>query len=214
VVDHNHALTRGLSLQNVVWSAPPRTSSAGLPIVTAGNVPLLTEGKDVAGRRRLQMPMVADLSNLQDMPDWPIFFANLVAWRRGGLPGPAAPNVRLGQTVAVALAGDARRVEVVSPSRARREFSVRQGRVVVPADQVGLYTIKTPDAEYQFSCNALSRDESDLTDCRSGRWGSWDQSPIYQDRRINLGWVFLLLAMAVMAAHMAVVTKGSGDRGT
>ena len=210
VVDHNHALAKGLSLQNVVWSASAKTLPGGLPIVTAGNVPLLSEGEDVAGRRRLQMAFAADLSNLQDMPDWPIFFANLIEWRRGGLPGVAAPNVRLGQTVAIAVAGEAKRVEVVSPSKIRRELDVRGRQVAVPADHVGLYAIKTPDVEYEFSCNALSRDESDLGECQSGRWGNWGDSPTHQDRHVGLGWMFLLAALATMAAHMAVVAKDPG----
>ena len=106
-----------------------------------------------------------------------------------------------------------KRVEVVSPSQTRRELDVRGRRVVVPADHVGLYAIKTPDAEYQFSCNAVSRDESDLADCRSGRWGNWGDSRTFQDRRIGLGWVLLLVAMAAMAAHMAVIAKDSRRRG-
>jgi hypothetical protein len=214
VVDHSHALMQGLSLQNAIWSASPKTLPGGLPIVTAGNVSLLSESEDIAGRRRLQMSFVADLSNLQDMPDWPIFFANLVQWRRGGLPGIAVPNVRLGQTVAVALAREAERVEVVSPAKTVRKLDVRGRRIAVPADRVGLHVIKTPEVAYQFSCNAVSRDESDLAGCQSGRWGNWGDSETYQDRQASLSWIFLLVAMAAMAAHMAVIAKDSGGRGT
>lgn len=214
VIDRDHALTLGLSLQSVIWSASPKNPPSGLPIVMAGNVPLMTENEDITGRRRVQMPFVAELSNLQDMPDWPIFFANLVQWRRGGLPGAAVPNVRLGQTIAVTLAGDAKRAELVLPSKNRRELDVRGRRITVPANQVGLHVIKTPDAEYPFSCNAVSRDESDLADCRSGRWGNWDNSQIYQDHQVSLSWVFLLVAMAAMTAHMALVAKSSGGGGT
>ena len=114
------------------------------------------------------------------------------------------PNVRLGQTVAVALAQEAKQVELVSPDRSVAEVRRARRRVDVPADRVGLHAIKTPDAEYQFSCNAVSRDESDLSDCRSGRWGNWNESPDYQDRQISLSWIFLLVALAAMAAHMAV----------
>jgi hypothetical protein len=210
VIDHSHALAQGLSLRNAIWSASATAPPSGLPIVTAGNVSLLSEGVDLSGRRSLRMPFVADLSNLQDMPDWPILFANLVQWRRGGLPGIATPNVRLGQTVVVALAQETKRVEVVSASTVRREMDVRGRRVTVPADRIGLHVIKTPDAEYRFSCNAVSRDESDLTQCRSGRWGNWANSPTYQDRQTSLSWVFLLVAMAAMAAHLAIVAKDSG----
>jgi hypothetical protein len=213
VIDHSHRLTQGLSLEQAIWSAPSEARPSGVPIITAGNVSLLTEREDIAGRRRLQMPLVADQSNIQDMPDWPILFANLVGWRRAGLPGVPTPNVRLGQMVDVVLAGQPKRVEVVSPSGTRRQLTVRGRRVAVPADQVGLYAIKTPAAEHQFSCNAVSRDESDLAECQSGRWGSWNDSRTYQDRRISLSWVLLVVAMAAMAAHMAVVARDSGRSG-
>jgi hypothetical protein len=133
VIDHNHALTQGLSLQDAVWSAPSNVSARGLPIVTAGNVSLLTESDDIAGRRRLQMPLVIEQSNVQDMPDWPVLFANLVAWRRGGLPGVSSPNVRLGQTVDVALAGEVEKVEVVPPSQPGRELPVRGRHAAIQA---------------------------------------------------------------------------------
>jgi hypothetical protein len=212
VIDRNHAATQGLSLQNAIWSASPRVSLGGLPVITAGNVPLLTDREDVAGRHRLQMAFVAELSSLQEMPDWPILFANLVGWRWGQRAGVATPNVRLGQTVAVALAREAPRVEIVSPSKARRELDVRGRRVAVPADQVGLHVVKAPEGEYLFSCNTVSRDESDLSGCRSGRWGNWGTSETYKDRQIALSWVFLLAALAVMTTHMAVVAKGSEGR--
>ena len=88
VVDHNHPLAQGLSLQNAIWSGRAADATlSGLPIVTAGNVTLMSDSEDVAGRHRLQMRFAADLSNLQDMPDWPILFANLLRWRRGRTAG-------------------------------------------------------------------------------------------------------------------------------
>jgi hypothetical protein len=214
VVDRNNLLTQGLSLQNAIWSASPKNQLTGTWIVAAGNVPLLSEVEDAIRRRRLQMNFAAELSNLQDMPDWPILFANLMQWRRGGLPGLNVPNVRLGQTVAVTLPRETKPVEVVAPDKSVRKLEVRGRRIAVLADCVGLHTVKTPDAEYQFSCNTVSRDESDLTDCASGRWGNWNQSPTYQDWQASLSWIFMLVALAAMAAHMAVVVKSSGGRGT
>ena len=214
VVDHNHVLTEGLSLHDAIWSASPKTSIGGMPIVTAGNVPLLTEKEDRDGGRRLQMAFVPTLSNLQDTPDWPILFTNLVRWRRGGLPGIATPNVRLGQIVAVALAEETDRAAVITPSKTRRELNVRRRRLAVPAEQVGLHHIKTPQIEYQFSCNAVSRDESDLGTCETGQWGSWDDAETYQDRRVGLGWIFLLVALAAMTTHAAVISAETKNTNT
>lgn len=212
VIDRNHAITQGLSLQTVIWSGRPDPKPTGLGIITAGNVPLLNEAVDMAGRRRLQMNFALETSNLQDMPDWPILAMNLVAWRRSGLPGVAAPNIRLGQSASIALPRDAKQVELISPDKTVRRLDARLGRVVATADRVGQYAVKTPDAEYAFSCNAVSHDESDLSGCRSGRWGSWADSPTHQDRQSGLSWIFLLVAMAAMTGHAAVVARHAQGR--
>lgn len=207
VIDHNNKLTEGLSLQSVVWAASPKLKSHGLPLATAGNVPLLAETVDADGRRRLRLNFDHAKSNLQDLPDWPILFANIVKWRRTGLPGVAEPNVRLGQTLDVLLDKDVEQVEIVLPEETSRKLQPHGRRVLAPADSVGLHTIKTPDAEYLFSCNTVSRDESDLSDCRSGRWGSWNDSRIYQDRRIDLSWILLVVAAAAMSGHLLLIGK-------
>ncbi len=207
VVDQNHPLARGLSLENAVWSAAPEPSMEGLPIITAGNVPLLTESEDLAGRRRLRMAFAAKVSNVQDMPDWPILFANLVEWRRAGLPGVGAPNVRLGQTATVVLPREAEDAELTTPSGAVRRLDAQAGRIEIPTEAVGLYTVRAGEVEYRFASSALARDESDLTACRSDRWGNWEDSPTHQERRAGLGWFVLLLAILVLVGHLALVAK-------
>lgn len=207
VIDHNNDLATGLSLQSVVWAASPKLKMPGLPLATAGNVPLLAETADADGRRRLRMNIDPEKSNLQDLPDWPIFFTNLLKWRRAGLPGVAEPNVRLGQTLDVLLNKDVEQVELVSPDETTRKLTPHGRRVLATADNVGLHAIKTPDAEYLFSCNTISRDESDLSECSSGRWGNWNDSWIYQDRRIGLSWIFLVVAVAAMSGHLLLIGK-------
>jgi hypothetical protein len=210
VIDRSHVLTQGLSLENAVWSRASGTQLGGAPVVTAGDVPMLTDLADSDGRHRVQMAFIEKTSNLQDSPDWPILFANWVQWRQAGYPGVRGPNVRLGQSVAVALASDAS-VEVVAPSGATHTVRSRSRRVDVPARQIGLYTIKASSAQYQFSCNATAREESDLQGCQTGRWGDWNNTPTYQDRRIGLAWVFALLAMATMAGHLAMIARNASE---
>jgi hypothetical protein len=213
VVDRTHPLAQGLSLDGAIWSASPQAVLSGPAIVTAGNVTLLTDREDGTGRHRLQMSFAPELSNLQDIPDWPILFANLLRWRRGAAVGAQSPNVRLGQNVAVTLAEDAKRVEVVPPAGPAWTLDVHNRRVEVPAERVGLYTVKAPGAAYQFSCNAVSRDESDLSRAETGRWGDRSGSPVHMDRQISIRWVFLLLALGCLAVHLWVIGgQGSGFR--
>ena len=220
VINRNHPLAQGLSLSNTIWSASPGAPGrAGLPIITAGNVPLLAESEDSAGRRRLQMSFAPAASNLQDTPDWPILFANIVKWRRAGMPGVRTPNVRLGETVAIVLAQDAKGIEVQSPEKTSRKLPVRGRRALVAADRAGVYEIDTPDGKRQFAANVLFRDASDLTKCETCRWGNWNRSPTYQDRELALGWTFLLAAVALMTGHAALIARStkawsSGGRGT
>ncbi len=113
--------------------------------------------------------------------------------------------MRLGQTVTVTLGEDAQAGRSCSrPLPPARTLDVHGRRVEVPADRIGLYAVKTPGAAYRFACNAVSRDESDLSAARTGRWGDWNDSPLHRDRQIGLRWVFLLLAMACLAAHLVV----------
>ncbi len=211
VIDRNRDLAKGLSLASVVWSASPGAGLSGLPIVMAGDVPLLSEREEIGGRRRLQMSFVGEASNLQDTPDWPILFDNLVQWRRNGLPGVSAANVRLGQTVKVVLPQEAQQIEVLLPAKTARKLTVRGREVAVLADQVGRHTVRALQAEHAFSCNAVCGDESDLTHCGSGRWGHWNRSAAHQDRQASLRWLFLLAALGLMAAQMAVVARESGE---
>lgn len=161
VIDRGNALSEGLWLTGVIWSGWPDAGLAGVPFLMAGNVPLVAEQEEIGGRR-VQMNFVAETSTFQDMPDWPILFDNLVRWRRAGLSGPSASNVRLGQTVSVVVGGETKQVDVIAPGNVTTQVAVRGRRAVVPADRVGVYTVRTPDAEYRFACNAVSGDESNL----------------------------------------------------
>jgi len=207
VIDRNHPLTEGLSLDGAIWSAATDTPPVGAPVVTAGNVLLLTDREDSSGRHVVQMRFAADASNLQDTPDWPILFANLLHWRREGLPGAAEPNVRLGRTVGVTLPREFDRVELLVPGEPPQTVAVHGRRIEVSADRVGLYAIKTPEDEYHFACNTVSRDESDLTDCTAGRWGNWNDSLVHRDHRTSLGWIFMLGALASMTGHLALIAR-------
>lgn len=214
VIDHNHPLAQGLALASAVWSASRAVVLNGMPVVMAGNVPLLAADEDFAARRRVAMSFSPALSNLQDMPDWPILFANLLQWRRRELPGLAAHNVRLGQSVGLVLGEPAAQIELVGPDKSARTLSARTRRLTLPADRVGLHEVRTPqDGPYRFACNALARDESDLAACRSGRWGNWNDTRAREDRRAALGWIFVLVALGAMAGHLALLARHPGGSG-
>jgi hypothetical protein len=212
VIERTHPLAQGLSLEGAIWSAAPKAELSGPAIITAGNVTLLTDREDNSGRHRLQMNFVREVSNLQDTPDWPILFDNLLRWRRGERLGATAPNVRLGQTVTVTLPDDAKQVELVPPVPPAKKLDVHNRRVEVAADRIGVFTIKSSGTTYRFAASATSRDESDLSGAETGRWGDWNGSAIHRDRQVSIRWAVLLLAMTGMAAHLVLIAE-SGRRG-
>ena len=212
VLDRAHPLTEGLSLQGVIWGAGNKGTLEGSPVVLAGNVPLLADAEDVSGRHVLRLRLRPDLSRLQDSPNWPILFANLIQWRASALPGLSRANVRLGEETILTLDADVDRVILREPDGSERTLPVQNRRVAVRADQVGVYELRAGKEKFAFACNALRREESDLSRCTSGRWGDWlDETSLRLEYR-NIGWVFLLLALGVLSLHVALVARAGAGR--
>jgi hypothetical protein len=212
VIDRTHPLCEGLSLEAAIWSCPAKLTLTGTPVITAGNVVLLTDRTEAGGRHRLQMGMIAETSNWQELDDWPILFTNLVRWRRGAMPGAMPRNARLGQIVTVHLPPEVKEVELTPAAGPVRKLEVRGRQVHVAADHVGSYSVRAGDNSYRFACNAVSRDESDLRGAARGRWGDWNDSAEHQDRRISLRWAFGLLALGTLGGHLAAVVADSRRR--
>ena len=212
VLDRAHPLTEGLSLQGVIWGAGKKGSLEGAPVVMAGNVPLLADAESLAGRHVLRLRLRPDISSLQDSPNWPILFANLVQWRAAALPGLSRTNLRLGEETVLVLDSAVERVRLRAPDGGERSLPVQDRRVVVRGEQVGVHELRAGEQTYRFAVNALRREESDLTRCASGRWGDWlDETSLRLEYR-SVGWVLLLLALGVLALHVALVARSGAGR--
>jgi len=210
VLDRSHPLTDGLSLDAVIWSAARDVVPSGTPIVTAGNRVLMADSDDASGRHKLQMVLEPELSNLTATPDWPILLANLVRWSLAATPGPAASNVRLGQTLRITLADDASTAAnalVTLPGGMEQSLPIHGKRLEVHPDQIGLYNVRAGSMHFPFACNALNADESNLGHCASGQWGNWNESEVFQDQRMNLDWVFVLAALGCLMVQMVIVSR-------
>src|SRR5262245_36220961 len=198
VVNRNHPLSEGLSLEGVIWGAARSSEIAGVPVITAGNVPLLTDIAR-AGAHDLRLQFTAELSTLQETPNWPILFWNLIDWRAANQPGIREPNVRLESNVAAVATPGSSALIVRSPDGEQRDLPVTEGRVSVAADQPGIYEIKNASETYRFSVNPLRREESDLSSSSSGTWGDWSAVPPGELEQRSLSWLFLLAAMIVLS---------------
>jgi hypothetical protein len=101
-------------------------------------------------------------------------------------------------------------VALVSPDGKTTTLPVHGGQAAVKAEDVGLYEVRAGKDRYSFAASALSPETSDLADCAAGRWGGWDNEAVLRTRSQSVAWIFLLGALAVLTAHLALVARGPG----
>lgn len=207
VIDLTHPLTEGLSLDGVVWGAGAKEQFMGTPIITAGNVPLLTDTEQFTGTHEIRLRLRPDLSTLQNSPNWPILMWNLLEWRASQTPGLERANLRLGEFGVLRTKLGITSVEVVSPDGEMRVQPVLDREINLKAKAVGIYEIRAGLDKYAFSSNALYQAESDLTDEATGRWGDWGDATLRWWGYQSFAWFFLLLAIGILTLHLFFVKR-------
>lgn len=209
IVDNSHPLADGIALEGVIWAATQTTNSPGdIPVILAGNVPLLSTREDVFGRRHLTLNFNPELSTLQNTPDWPILFWNILSWRISELPGLKESNARLGAEVNLKTTGEV--VTVIQPDGTKTVFPKTGGELALETPMPGIYSVVTGATTNQFSVNALAADESDLSACASGQWGKWSEDTERRLEESSAVWIFGLLALALLTTHLYLVASAKG----
>lgn len=213
VIDRSHPLAEGLSLDGAIWGAGEtdarleRPSVLDTTVVSAGDTPLLIDRPRAAGREIL-MRFRADASTLQQTPDWPILWWNLVTWRAASTPGIERPNVRLGETVDARLERGLETASWRLPSGAQRTLAVENGLTQLRPEEPGVHRLVTPKGSESFAVNVLAAEESDLRGSANGRWGDWEAADAFGGHREpfltyrDLGWLLLLMALALLVLHL------------
>ena len=209
VMERTHPLVEGLDLAGVVWGAGKSADLPGTPIVMAGNVPLLTDTESANGQHRLRLRLRPDLSMLTRTPAWPILVWNLTTWRAHDLPGLARVNLRLGETAVLAASAGVDKVAVKAPDREVRTTAVRGQRAAILAEEPGVYEIRYGGETSHFAVSARSPEESDLKECVTGKWGEWTEDAVAPPGIMSLRWLLCLAALAVLAGHLYLATRGS-----
>lgn len=173
--ERRHPLLDGLTLEGSVWSADPTLALDGVPLVSAGNVPLLVES-ELGARRIFRLNFDPARSTLARSPDWPILLANLCELRRRSLPGPSRTNLAVGDALEYRASGavDETRGPFVfahtDAAAPERRFPPRATIVIDDLEQPGLYTLRQGDAELaRVAVSFADEFESDLTTNQSGR---------------------------------------------
>jgi hypothetical protein len=212
VIDRAHPLTDGLSFPGVVWGGSS-SPLPGVPVVMAGNVPLLTDAESASGRHELRLRLVPDLPNLTETPAWPALVWNLVHWRAAHLPGLDWANVRLGEKATWTRTGPADEITVTRPDGTLATVPARGRRTTIRGEMPGVYTLRAGPETAAFGVNPLSGAESDLTRCAAGRWGGdIDETGAGLEYR-DWSWVLVLLALAAGAGHLWLAARSSRTGG-
>ena len=211
LVDGSHPLAQGVTLQGVVWSAAVATNALGeVPVILAGNTPLLSVREDVAGRRHLALNLNPKLSTLPGTPDWPVLFWNLLQWRATETPGLHESNARLGSEILLKTTGEP--VTVTWPNESQHTFPKPAGELALETPMPGVYSVAMSGTTNQFAVNLLAAEESDLRDSTSGRWGDWGAESDGRREQASVSWLFGLFALVILAAHLYLVAVGKGGR--
>ncbi len=205
VLDRTHPLTEGLSLGGVVWGAGVKEQFMGTPIVTAGNVPLLTDTEKFSGTHEIRLRLQPGFSTLQNSPNWPILMWNLLQWRASQTPGLERANLRLDEIAVLMTKLGTTSVEITLPTGETLVQPVLDRTINLKAETPGIYEIRAGTDTYAFSSNALYQAESDLTTKATGRWGDWGEATLQQWGFQSFAWFFLLLAIGILTLHLIFI---------
>jgi hypothetical protein len=208
-VDHAQRLADGIALSGVVWAGDAVTNSPGdVPVILAGNTPLLSTHVDVLGRHLLTLNCNPEPSTLQNTPDWPILFWNMMQWRIAEMPGLKENNVRLGAEVLLKTGGEA--VIVTQPDGVHRSYPKSGNELTIETPMPGVYSVVMGASTNWFSVNALAADESDLSMCATGQWGEWSETTERRLEEASTVWILGLLALGLLVTHLFLLASGKG----
>ena len=214
VVDAAHPVTRGLSLPGLVWGGDPGATNATgyLPVITAGNVPLLTHRASPGGRHHLNLRYAPEHSTVHETPQWPALFWNLLEWRAAAKPGLREANHRLGMDIPYRPAGDT--VSLSSDGTAVQSLPAPGAEIALPVPQPGLYTVAsgplTNRLSQEFSVNFIAGEESDLSKAATGESGGWRTDSDLRFEYASILPYLILLALAFAVGHLFVIARQGG----
>jgi len=204
LMDKQHPLLEGITLEGIVWSHSPDLVLRGAPVISAGDRPLVTEGRD-GERVILRFNLDPRSSSLHRSPDWPILLANAAEMRRRELPGPARTSLQLGETFHYRDRAPAE-YRFVGPlgtaDETVRELAARGTLAVDGIVLPGKYSLErvddqgraTPLCEVAYSF--VDAAESDLRDLSSGTHeGELGLAAVLA----GFSWVEMVLLCAVLA---------------
>jgi len=195
LLERRHPLLEGVELDGVVWSASTEARLPGLPLLSAGELPLLTEERRGA-RRLFHLNVDWSRSSLQTSADWPILLDNLARLRRDELDGPRSTNLALGETLHF-QAREPATYRLSGPGKTR-ELRAQGALAVEGLDEVGRYRLEREGVQVTEIAVHFGDDaESDL---RGASRGERPSAVELAEEESGSSWVVLLLGTLALAA--------------
>lgn len=102
IIEKQHPLLDGITLDGVKWSGVQPVRFAGTPLISAGPHPLLLRLNGTLTNAFL-LNIDLELSTLTTSGDWPVLMQNLIKQCRGALPGLSRWNYRCGEEIRLKL---------------------------------------------------------------------------------------------------------------
>jgi hypothetical protein len=210
IIDDSQPIAQGIGLAGAVWAAGSMTNSkTDVPVILAGNVPLVSTREDITGREFMTMNLDPELSTVTKTPDWPILFWNILQWRAREIPGLLDSNARLGTEVLLKTTGDP--VSVRWPNGEEKTFARTGDQLSLETPLPGVYSVAMSGSTNSFAVNPLAGDESDLLAAVSGQWGNWEAGAENRYEQSPMAWLFALAALGLLTAHLWFLSAGKAE---
>ncbi|MDR1269271.1 MAG: BatA domain-containing protein [Planctomycetaceae bacterium] len=202
VMERSSPLTTGLSLEGIVWGASDTPAMSGIPIISAGSVPLLTEQRQRNGSRVLTLQINDRLSTLTTEPAFPILIWNILKYRTGQMVGMTVNNLKLGTEAEFVPAKGDETIEIEPPHRESQTVVSTSGNPVkIPTEETGIYRVRTASGSYEFAVGTLSAEESNLTNLTTTTVGNWFDAETLRTEFRPIAWLLLLATLMMMTVH-------------
>ncbi len=205
IIEKTNPLTEGVFLNSVIWGGSAKVHLPGTPLITAANIPLLTEKKYNNNSRTYHLQIAPDLSNIINSPAWPIMIWNLIEQRRLHLPGPTRNNYRLGEQAHISLKPNTVKVNVTDPDNITNKLNPESGQLIIHLNKPGTWTLTALNETYRICVNTLSYDESDLSKRVEKTIDNRQEALSTHDEYRSIAWIFLIIALVGFTGHLYLI---------
>jgi hypothetical protein len=206
LLEKQHPLLRGVSLEGVILVADPARPADGTPLVSSGNLALLSEREDSS----FELAIDPLRSTLHRSPDWPLLLFNVGELARTRQPGLERTVLPLGEALTWRAAGEAS-FEWITPRGERRTLRSRGDLVLDDLADPGLHVLRRDDGT-RAEVFAMLADpaESDLRTRASAREGAGAAASRIAAEDRGPERALLLAILLLLALDVAVLRRARG----